>query len=145
MLLRATIITIFLFILCTAPAIGQMKAQVNLGGYNHVPMVRTPAMGEVLITIEGDSLFVEGEFSDLRGVYWSAFIHYGEIGKTGHRMLRLKPRVHENRTSGVFTREDNGFLLTEAHKAALRRGHMYVNIASNRFQHGEIRGQIPPI
>jgi len=95
------------------------------------------------VTFENDSLFVEGEFSDLRGAYWASFIHYGAIGKTGHRMFRLTAEIAEDRHSGTFNRQDNAFKLTEAHKDALRKGLLYINISSTRFQHGEIRGQIP--
>lgn len=121
----------------------QRTAEITLGGYNQRPVVRTPANGFIKVTVEGDSLFFEGEFEELRGVYWSGYIHYGEVGKTGHRLLRLQPVMGENRSSGVFNREDNAFLLTDAVRDALRRGRLYINIASNRFQHGEIRGQIP--
>ncbi|REL39227.1 CHRD domain-containing protein [Rhodohalobacter sp. SW132] len=125
------------------PVYAQRTTEITLGGYNHRPMVRTPAIGFMKVTVEGDSLFVEGEFEELRGVYWSGYIHHGEVGKTGHRLLRLQPTLDENRNSGVFKREENAFLLTDAVRDALRRGRLYINIASNRFQHGEIRGQIP--
>ena len=136
----------FLILILTAfPLTAQHTVGVNLAGYNHSPMVRTPASGYVQVTFENDSLYVEGEFFDLRGAYWASFIHYGAIGKTGHRMFRLKAEIGEDKHSGTFHRQDNAFKLTEAHKDALRNGLLYVNISSARFQQGEIRGQIPAI
>jgi len=125
------------------PVQAQRTAEITLGGYNQRPVVRTPAIGFVRVTVEGDSLFVEGQFQDLRGVYWSAYIHHGDVGKTGHRLIRLQPTMDVSRNTGVFRREENAFLLTDAVRDALRRGRLYINVASSRHQHGEIRGQIP--
>lgn len=143
---RGKLILIVIVSLLTAyPLLAQHTVHVNLAGFNHSPMVRTPASGFVQITFENDSLYVEGEFSDLRGPYWASFIHYGAPGKTGHRMFRLKAEIGEDKHSGTFNREENAFKLTEAHTDALRKGLLYINISSARFQHGEIRGQIPPM
>ncbi|CAN5119590.1 hypothetical protein BH23BAC3_BH23BAC3_33100 [soil metagenome] len=125
------------------PLVAQVTVEVTLAGYNHRPIVHTPATGFIQVTFENDSLYVEGEFFDLRGSYWASFIHYGEPGKSGHRMFRLKAELGEDKHSGVFRKEDNAFKLTEAQMDALRKGHLYINISSSRFQHGEIRGQIP--
>ena len=145
MVTRSGVIQILFFLLWITPCVGQTKAEVNLAGYNHVPMVRTPAMGHAEVTVSGDSLFVEGEFENLRGRYWSAHIHFGEIGKRGHRLLRLKAELDETGSGGTFHPAENAFRLTEPVRAALREGKLYINIASTRFQHGEIRGQIPPM
>ncbi len=139
---KFTIILIIL-LLTSLPLLAQVTAEVTLAGYNHRPIVHTPAAGLIQVTFENDSLYVEGEFSDLRGYYWAAYIHYGEPGKSGHRMFRLKAELGDDKHSGVFRKEDNAFDLTEAQLDALRKGHLYINISSNRFQHGEIRGQIP--
>ena len=143
MLLRIGLLTSAVLTLWALPVLAQVSSEIILAGYNHRPVVQTPAMGFATITVEGDSLFIEGEFQDLRGVYWAAYVHYGEIGRTGHRMLRLTSDVAENRTAGVFKREKNAFELTAALRDALRKGQLYINVSSHRHQHGEIRGQIP--
>lgn len=122
----------------------QSTYPVLLSGTEHVPPVRTPATGEFEVYIESDTLYVRGEFSDLRGHYWSAFIHYGEEGDEGNRLFRLSPdELNEEQNAGTFIFEDNKFPLRELQREALREGNMYINISSNRNQEGEIRGQIP--
>lgn len=143
MLLRLGLLTSLFLTLWALPALAQVSSEIILAGYNHRPVVQTPAIGFTTITVERDSLFIEGEFQDLRGVYWAAYVHYGEVGKTGHRMLRLRADVAENRTSGVFKREENAFKLTDSLRDALRKGQLYINVSSHRHQHGELRGQIP--
>lgn len=141
--LRHGLAALFIFTFWVIPALAQVSSEITLAGYNHRPVVQTPAIGFATISIESDSLFIEGEFHDLRGVYRGAYVQYGKIGKTGHRMLRLKPEVAESRIAGVFKKEENAFLLTVALRDALQEGQLYINIMSNRHQHGEIRGQIP--
>jgi hypothetical protein len=121
----------------------QQTRSVDLAGYNKVPSVRTPATGTLEVSVEGDSLFVTGPFEDLRGHYWSAFIHYGSERESGNRLLRLKPELNEEKNGGEFKREDNGFELRPSQRDALREGKLYIQISSSRHQGGEIRGQIP--
>jgi len=143
-MVRGLIIILSITFLSVSVAFSQ-SVDIDLAGYNQVPEVRTPAIGFVEVTIEGDSLFVEGKFSDLRGSYWSAYIHYGEPGKIGNRLFRLTAELNEDRNGGVFKKEDNRFELRESHMEAIRKGFMYINVASNRNQRGEIRGQIPAL
>lgn len=143
MRLRIGLITSVICTLWALPSLAQISSEITLAGFNQRPVVQTPAIGFATITVERDSLFIEGEFQDLRGVYWAAYVHYGDIGKTGHRMLRLTPDVAENRSSGVFKKGENAFKLTDTLRDALRKGQLYINVSSNRHQHGEIRGQIP--
>lgn len=127
------------------PLYGQTTVELSLAGYNQVPPVRTAASGTVEITVEGDSLFVAGEFSDLREYYRGAYIHYGREGDTGNRMFQLKADLNEDKVSGVFKIEKNRFHVRPAQKEALQNGMLYVNITSNRYRGGELRAQIPPV
>lgn len=117
--------------------------EVDLGGHNKVPPIRTPGLGKVEVVVEGDSLFVSGTFEEMRSTFWSAFIHYGGPRETGNPMFRLKAELNEERTGGVFRREDNAFEMRPAQKRALQEGKLYINISSSRHQDGELRGQIP--
>jgi hypothetical protein len=121
----------------------QTTFDFELAGYHKVPQVRTPATGTMEVTVHGDSLFVSGRFEDLRGHYWSAYIHFGAPGETGNRILRLRADLNEEKNGGEFLREKNSFELRPAIRQALRDGNLYVIISSNRNQDGEIRGQIP--
>ncbi len=127
----------------TASLNAQSTSYVTLAGFNQVPEVRTPGQGFLEITVAGDSLFVSGEFSDLRSPYHSAYIHFGKEGKTGNRLFRLSADVSEDYLSGTFNKKENRFKLTNAIINHLRNGMLYVNISSHDFQRGEIRGQIP--
>ncbi len=138
-------VLVALLLYSTAGAFAQdQKAYVTLGGFNEVPRVNTPATGAAQIELEGDSLFVSGEFSNLKSPYHSAFIHYGEKRETGNRLFRLTPELSEDHKSGSFKKQKNGFALTKALKEHLKNGRLYVNVSSRMHQTGEIRGQIPP-
>ncbi len=134
----------FLFLLLLSGSVyAQQSVEVMLAGFNHEPAVRTTAMGMATITVSADTLYIEGDFSDLMGNYGAAYIHYGARGKVGHRMFRLTADVNESRKEGVFRSEENQFVMTEAQRDALRKGMLYINISSDRFRQGEVRGQIP--
>ena len=142
-MIRKIVLLLALFLFLFDFSFAQRTAEVNLAGYYMVPEVRTPAIGFVEVTVEGDTLFVEGNFSDLRGTYWSAHIHYGGPRDSGNRLYRLTAVLNEERSGGEFRAEDNRFVLRQAQIEALSEGKLYIKIASNRSQRGEIRGQIP--
>lgn len=141
--MKTIFLALAIFGLLFFDAKSQTTFEVELAGYNNVPAVRTAGMGFVEVTVDGDSLFVSGEFENLRGYYWAAFIHYGKTGETGNRIYRLKAELNEEKNGGVFKKENNRFELRPAIRDALRNGNLYVQISSNRNQDGEIRGQIP--
>jgi hypothetical protein len=140
-----TLVISFLSLFLIDGLYAQTKASIELAGYNSVPAVRTPAVGHLEITVEGDSLFVSGSFEDLREYYLGASIHFGRADETGNQIYRLTAELNEDKTSGEFNAEENRFGLREAQKEALRNGRMYISIRSNRNRSGEIRGQIPPM
>lgn len=124
-------------------AFSQATYNVVLSGFEMVPQVRTPAMGSLEVWFDSDTLYVRGDFSDLRDTYWAASIHYGEKGKTGNRLFRLRSSLNEDKRSGELKEEENKFHLRPVQRTALRDGNLYISIATNRHQQGEIRGQIP--
>lgn len=142
-MIKKIILPGILFLFLFDPGFAQRTAEVNLAGYYMVPEVRTSALGFVEVTVVGDTLTVEGQFSDLRGTYWAAHIHYGGPRDSGNRLYRLSPVLNEERNGGEFKAEDNRFVLRPAQKEALDEGKLYIKIATNRNQGGEIRGQIP--
>lgn len=143
--MRTIILSIFLILLSTSCLVAQATYPVMLSGLEQVPQVRTPAMGQMEVYFESDTLYVSGEFSDLRDTYWSAHIHFGEEGERGNRLFRLTAELNEDKRSGTFKKEENKFHLRELQREALRNGNLYINIGSERNQNGEIRGQIPPM
>ncbi|MEX0638815.1 MAG: CHRD domain-containing protein, partial [Balneolaceae bacterium] len=123
---------------------GERTVEIILAGFNQVPIRHTPAMGQAYVRLLGDTLYVTGEFSDLRDRYWSSHIHFGREGEQGNSLLRLQVEVDEEATGGRFT-EENRFYLRENLRDLLSQGRLYINVASRRYQGGEIRGQIPPL
>jgi hypothetical protein len=139
-------IAMLVFILsgCLVSALfSQTTHEVNLAGYNNVPPVQTAAMGTIEVTADGDSLFISGSFENLRGRYWAAYIHYGEEGKNGNRIIQLRADLNNEGNRGEISIEKNRFELRPAVREALREGKLYIQISSDRNQDGEIRGQIP--
>ncbi|TVQ01110.1 MAG: CHRD domain-containing protein [Balneolaceae bacterium] len=122
---------------------GQATYNVALTGIEHVPPVGTPAFGNLEVWFDSDTLYVRGTFTDLVGQYWAGHIHFGEPGKTGNRLFRLKADLNENQREGSFHESENKFALRPAQRQALRNGNLYIVISSHRHQMGEIRGQIP--
>jgi len=125
--------------------IAQQTAQINLAGYKHVPPVASSGSGVFHVTLQSDTLYVEGNFQDLVSNYRSSSIHYGSEQESGNRLLGLKVQLNEDRRSGVFHKEENYFELRPSMLEALSQGHLYISIASDRHQRGEIRAQIPPM
>lgn len=138
-------VSLLFFLILVSYASAQQRSFVELAGYKEVPSVPTPATGSAEVTLDNDSLYVSGNFSDLQETFHSAFINFGEPGKTGNRIFRLDVNLNEDQKSGSFSKKDNRFKLTDALKRHLGNGHLYINISSHKYQTGEIRGQIPPM
>lgn len=144
--MKRSILMIFIFSLSTAvSALGQQTVQVVLTGMDQIPEVSTTATGIVDVTVEGDSLTVEGSFSDLRGNYTGLSIYHGREGRQGNQLLRLNVDVDDDYKGGTINPEKNRFELPGGIKTALSQGRLYMSITSDRFRQGEIRGQIPSI
>ncbi|MFU8811631.1 MAG: CHRD domain-containing protein [Balneolaceae bacterium] len=144
--IRSLLLTAALLTAAALPAHAQISAQVALTGQEQVPAVRSAGFGTFTVTATSDSLFVEGEFSDLRGYYTSAHVQFGARGDRGNPIFRLSiDTIDEERKNGTFSAEKNRFALNEALRNALKEGRLYLNISTNRHQMGEIRGQIPPL
>lgn len=126
-------------------SVAQQTAEINLAGYKHVPSVATSGHGLIHVTLQSDTLYVEGRFQDLVSNYRSSSIHYGSETESGNRLLGLKVQLNEDRRSGNFRKEENYFELRPSMLEALSQGNLYISIASDRHQRGEIRGQIPPM
>lgn len=142
--MKRTILLLFIFPLLTVlPAMGQQSVQVVLTGMDQVPEVRTPATGMVNVTLEGDSLTVDGSFSDLRGNFTGMSIYHGREGEQGNQLIKLQVDLDEDHKGGTLDPEKNKIELREGIKSALSQGMLYLSITSDRFQQGEIRGQIP--
>lgn len=133
---------IVLFFLISTSVFAQKKVEAILSGLEVVPQVHTSATGVAKVWIESDTLYVRGEFSDLKDYYFASNIHYGAKGKNGNPLYALHPDLSEDHKSGAFTPEKNKFYVSDAIKDAFKNGNLYITVASNQHQRGEIRGQI---
>lgn len=133
----------FVLVLCGYAEAQQRTATILLAGYNVSPSVTTPATGSIKITVDGDSLFVEGSFSNLQSQYRGSGIHYGETGENGNQIIKLNSSLNEDWTAGTLKQSENRYKLTAEMKKALRSGELYINIYTQMNPRGEIRGQIP--
>ena len=121
----------------------QNSGEVILAGYNQVPAVQSSGTGVIRVEVRSDTLFVEGSFQDLNGMYRSAGIYHGRESESGNRLRGLSPDLEEDRSGGSFDSERNYFELRPSILEALQQGRLYINITTDRHRQGEIRGQIP--
>jgi hypothetical protein len=135
----------FFLVIHSMELYAQSTYEFDLAGYHMVPAVHTTASGMIEVTIKADSLFVSGHFEELRGLYWSAYIHHGLHNETGNRLIRLTADVSDDHHSGTFSADNNAFRLSEAVRKALSEGKLYLVVSSDRYKQGEIRGQLPMI
>ncbi|SHF47078.1 CHRD domain-containing protein [Fodinibius roseus] len=117
----------------------EQSFEVSLEGSNEVPEVTTDASGSATVTLKGDSIHVEGEFSDLGSEYTASHIHKGAEGENGDPIITLEPEVGNDKTSGSW---DASYLLEDDHRSALMADSLYINVHSTENKPGEIRGQI---
>lgn len=116
--------------------------EASLDGSNQVPEdVNTEASGNATVTLHGDSIHVEGEFSNLSSEYMASHIHIGAEGESGDPIQPLDPELGDDKTSGTW---DATYQLNESHISALRSDSLYINVHSSEFTGGEIRGQLSP-
>lgn len=128
---------------------GSMMGQpfeVTLSGDNEVPPVTTSATGSATVALMGDSMTINGDFSDLSSPVVEvagspAHIHLGAAGENGDVIFPLNVSVDEGQTSGIFSLSTT---LTQDQIDAFNAGNLYVNIHTEENQGGELRGQITP-
>lgn len=117
----------------------EQSFEVSLEGSNEVPEVTTDASGSATVTLRGDSIHVEGEFSDLGSEYTASHIHEGAEGENGDPIITLEPELENDNTSGSW---DASYLLEDEHRSALMGDSLYINVHTTENKPGEIRGQI---
>lgn len=119
-----------------------------LSGANEVPAVFTTASGSVDFELNGDQLTVTGSFEGLTSDYIvvgntgsGAHIHLGYTGQNGGVQISLNPTLSDGDKAGEF---DETVTVSDEQIAAMRARHLYVNIHSETYPGGELRGQILP-
>ncbi len=123
--------------------------RVTLNGDNEVPPVTTTASGALVAELNDHSLIVTGSFTGLTSpvaveIAGGVHIHLGLAGQNGEVAAILNPTLDEDMMGGVFMAEDNMIDLSHSDLMALTQRATYVNIHSEMFPAGELRGQITP-
>ena len=117
-----------------------------LSGANEVSPIFTAATGSVTLQLDGTNLTVSGSFEGLSAPLepvggTGAHIHLGFAGQNGGVEVSLNPTLSDNDTAGSF---DETVTLSTEQIDALRARQLYVNIHSQAYPAGELRGQILP-
>lgn len=109
---------------------------VSLSGAQEVPPTGSAAKGSGQITVAPDGA-ISGAIIVTGMTPTAAHIHDGAAGKNGPVIVKLE------RTENGFT-VPAGAKFTEAQLAAFKAGGTYINVHSEAFPPGEIRGQLAP-
>ncbi len=123
--------------------------RATLTGRSEPSPVATMAFGDVIATLDGRTLTVAGGFEGLSSplatsIAGGAHIHLGFAGQSGGVEVVLNTTLNENQTSGTFDTSNNTFELTDELITALQARQLYINVHSENFASGEIRGQLLP-
>ncbi|MEA2559992.1 MAG: hypothetical protein QOH06_1496 [Acidobacteriota bacterium] len=145
---------------------GGGAASTRLRGIEEVPAISTPGDGRFTATINGQGTGLSSyqlSYSNLQGTVTQAHIHFGQKGVNGGIVIFLCSNLGNGpagtqacppspgSVSGAVTAEDvvaaaaaQGIAPGELGEVlrALRNGVTYVNVHSNLFPSGEIRGQL---
>ncbi|RMG63591.1 MAG: CHRD domain-containing protein [Calditrichaeota bacterium] len=114
----------------------------SLDGYQAVPQTGSPGYGSGYFVLSQDSseLYYQIVVSNLVGNLTAAHFHNGAMGLTGPV---VKPITFVGDTAqGVWSSLDPDYPLTPALLQELLNGNIYVNVLTDSFPAGEIRGQV---
>lgn len=118
-----------------------------LSGLQEVPKIDTKAKGFVRAVLKKNKLKVTGWFKKLEGKFAKdvgAHIHLGMAGRNGEVVFTLNPKLSCKKRSGEFLKCDNDFHLTDEQVRDLKDRRYYINIHSEAYLSGELRGQLLP-
>ena len=149
--LSALVVSALLIVLTTGNPLfaqyGESKTyRAFLSGANEVSPVFTTGTGLITLELTGDQLAVTGSFEGLISPLepvggTGAHIHLGFTGQNGGVEIPLNPTLSDGDQAGTF---DETATVTTEQAEALQNRQMYVNIHSEAFPGGELRGQILP-
>lgn len=124
-----------------------------LYGEQQNPPVLTDGMGGVMIEVTDDSMFVSGSVrvgSPLMPVGGTpAHLHFGMFGENGPVGIGLALDVADDGLSAVVARRANAYAREDGTVADVvgaidQARNVYVNVHSEEFPAGEVRGQVVP-
>lgn len=119
--------------------------EINLSGDQEVPPNNSTATGDATITLQDGELIISGSFSGLSSALHevsgsSVHLHEQVEGQNGPIVFSLDVNVGSDGRSGFFTLPPTE--LREGQINDLLTGQYYLNIHTENYTGGEIRGQI---
>ena len=120
--------------------------RVVLSGGAEAPSNTSTAYGALIAEVRGSTMTVTGAFAELEAdlatdIQGGAHIHSGEAGTNGGIEFNLTAQADADFRGGVFLASDNTFELSAQQLASLETQGLYVNVHSDAFPGGELRGQ----
>lgn len=111
-----------------------------LSDLQQVPIVNSGATGKAVAYLSGErKLKVQGSFKNLEGKFISANIHSEIAGRNGQIIFPLNVKLSTKGQKGSF---DENFILSDNQVRTLLDRELYINMCSNKYPYGEIRGQL---
>jgi hypothetical protein len=120
----------------------------NLSGWHEVQPIVSSASGAATIEYKSNgTMIVNGGFEGLSSSVIEiagtpGHLHAGAVDANGGVAFGLDITLGENDTSGTFVSSENMFSLSSEQQTTLFDEGMYVNIHSENFNGGELRGQV---
>ncbi len=148
--MKQSIFTILSCILvCFGMEAQEQQFSMTLTGNAQPLPVLSMATGTISATLTGDTLAISGEFGNVvsgvdTAIAGGVHLHTGLAGQNGGVLYALQPTLSEGLNGGMFEVASNTFVLDSEAKAALLDRKLYINIHSNDYAAGEIRGQMLP-
>ena len=112
---------------------------IQLSGSQEVPPVMTDATGSATVTLRDNAITVQGDFTNASSPVSAAHIHLAPAGENGDVIIPLNVTTSEDGTTGILSGEGE---LTDEQLEAARMGNLYINVHSEMYPSGELRGQI---
>lgn len=151
---------LYLNVHTTAHSSGEVRGQIlplsayyliaNAHGSNEVPPIDSTGWGTVLAEVNGNQAVLSGSFSGLSSavavdIAGGAHIHQAPAGTNGSVLVPLFSQLSADSLSGVFIPDSNLFDAGENSLMDLWQAGLYVNIHSQNYTSGELRGQLLPM
>lgn len=129
--------------------VGGTLFRVHLSGANEQPAIVSSGSGQVMAEYRDGELTLSGFFAGLESpvatqIVGGAHLHLGMAGENGPVAIPLQPSLQTGDTSGFFLPAQNTYSLSSEQIDALFRRGMYLNIHTDNFNAGELRGQLLP-
>jgi len=121
--------------------------QATLLGSNELPAIVSQGYGNLLFTLDNNFLTVSGSFENLSDsiatdIAGGAHIHTGFAGESGPVAFPLNLTLDADEKGATVEAANNTFTLDADQLNALFIDSLYINVHSDAFRGGELRGQI---